>query len=241
MSEELSNVYADTERAESYARLEFPGTYLLAYRDIPRLLEKHVTGTRAIDFGCGTGRSTRFLKSHGYDAVGVDIAADMVQHAKQLDKDGRYLVIGDGDLCSIDDESFDVVLSVFTFDNIIGDDKKTDILRSLRRKLRPGGKIVSLVSTPEIYVNEWASFTTGEFTENKGAKHGDTVRIVMTDVEDARPIVDTVCTDAAYRRIFESVQLTVLEAHRPLGTAEDGIEWKNELTIPPWCIYVLGR
>ena len=35
MTDDFSNVYADAERAASYADLEFPGTYYLAYRDLP--------------------------------------------------------------------------------------------------------------------------------------------------------------------------------------------------------------
>ncbi|MBD3299394.1 MAG: hypothetical protein GF341_12105, partial [candidate division Zixibacteria bacterium] len=67
MTDAFDNVYADDQRAESYAKLEFPGTYYLAYRDIPELLKTHVTGRKALDFGCGTGRSTRFLKALGFD------------------------------------------------------------------------------------------------------------------------------------------------------------------------------
>ena len=60
---DFTNVYEDTKRSESYAKLEFPGTYYLAYRDIPGIISKHVKGKNALDFGCGTGRSTRFLKN----------------------------------------------------------------------------------------------------------------------------------------------------------------------------------
>ncbi|MEE8632751.1 MAG: class I SAM-dependent methyltransferase, partial [Candidatus Bathyarchaeia archaeon] len=59
---EFSNVYEDSERAEAYSKLEFPGTYYLAYRDLPKIISDHVKGREALDFGCGTGRSTRFLK-----------------------------------------------------------------------------------------------------------------------------------------------------------------------------------
>ena len=54
------NVYEDTVRAEAYSRLEFPGTYFLAYRDLPAILGCHVAGRRAVDFGCGAGRSRSF-------------------------------------------------------------------------------------------------------------------------------------------------------------------------------------
>ena len=68
------NSYEDTARADAYAGLEFPGTYYLAYRDLPRIISDNISGRRALDFGCGTGRSTRFLKQLGFTAIGVDIA-----------------------------------------------------------------------------------------------------------------------------------------------------------------------
>ena len=78
------NVYEDDVRAESYAHLGFPGTYFLAYRDVPAVLQRHAQGRRAVDFGCGTGRSTRFLREHGFDVLGVDISPQMIALARQL-------------------------------------------------------------------------------------------------------------------------------------------------------------
>jgi hypothetical protein len=55
MSAGFVNVYDDRARAAAYARLEFPGTYYLAFRDLPAILAEHVQGRQAVDFGCGTG------------------------------------------------------------------------------------------------------------------------------------------------------------------------------------------
>jgi len=68
----FSNVYDDAGRAEAYATLEFPGTYYLAYLDLPAIIAQHVSGRNALDFGCGAGRSTRFLKKLGFKAIGID-------------------------------------------------------------------------------------------------------------------------------------------------------------------------
>ena len=91
------NVYEDTKRAAAYSKLEFPGTYYLAYRDLPKIILEHVKGRKAIDFGCGTGRSTRFLKKLGFDTVGVDIAEEMIKRAREMDspdpgKDCRFVL-----------------------------------------------------------------------------------------------------------------------------------------------------
>ncbi len=63
----FANCYEDGARAEAYATLEFKNTYHLAYRDIPAILGAHVRGRKSVDFGCGTGRSTRFLRQLGFE------------------------------------------------------------------------------------------------------------------------------------------------------------------------------
>lgn len=62
MELKFENSWGNELRAGSYSKLEFPNTYYLAYRDIPEIISRHITGKLAVDFGCGTGRSTRFLK-----------------------------------------------------------------------------------------------------------------------------------------------------------------------------------
>ncbi len=58
MNRTFGNVYEDDERARAYATLQFPGTYYLGFRDLPALIRRYNHGRRALDFGCGTGRST---------------------------------------------------------------------------------------------------------------------------------------------------------------------------------------
>jgi len=112
------NVYNDKVRAEAYDRLEFPGTYYLAYRDLPAIISNHAQGRKAIDFGGGTGRSTRFLRTLGFDVVGVDISEHMLTLARKRDPDGEYRLVADGNLDEFAAGTYDLVLSAFTFDNI---------------------------------------------------------------------------------------------------------------------------
>jgi SAM-dependent methyltransferase len=240
VSESFSNVYADRERADAYAQLEFPGTYFLAFRDLPTLIRKHVTGRIALDFGCGTGRSTRFLRDLGFDVLGVDIAAEMLERAREQDPRGRYELVGDGDLSRLPNGSFDFILAAFTFDNIPTLERKQALLRALATLLTSTGRFVNLVSDPAIYVHEWTSFSTRDFPANRLAKSGDRVRIVMLDVPDKRPVEDVVCSDADYRRMYARAGLVVHEMHQPLGRSDEGVAWVSETTVAPWSIYVLG-
>ena len=240
MSENFQNVYADDTRAAAYAGLEFPGTYYLAFRDLPDLLQRHIRGRTALDFGCGTGRSTRFLKKLGFDTVGVDIADAMLVRARELDPAGDYRLVGDGDLAGLPAVSFDLALATFTFDNIPTLERKATLLGGLRRLLRPSGRVVMVVSTPEVYLHEWVSFSTRDFPENRASLAGGPVRIVMLDVGDRRPVEDVVCPGAAYQMLFTRAGLEVLEQHQPLGKGSDGIAWISESTVAPWAIYILA-
>ena len=237
----FSNVYDDDARAIAYASLQYPGTYFLAYRDLPGIIADHVSGREALDFGCGAGRSTRFLKQLGFHTIGVDISASMIRLARSSDPDGTYHQVADGDLGALRGARFDLVLSAFAFDNIPGVEKRRDLLAALRRLLAPGGRIVLLGSTPDIYLHEWASFTTRDFPENRAAKSGERVRIIMKDVADQRPIVDLIWFHEDYVALFAAAELQLVAQYTPLGRRDDGREWISETTIAPWVIYVLGE
>lgn len=233
-----SNVYADDERARSYSLLEFPGTYGLAFRDLPELFARHVTGRRAVDFGCGTGRSSRFLRGLGFTVIGVDVSAAMLERARSIDPAGDYRLVPDGDLGIAGNGAHDLVLSAFPFDNIPADRKEV-VLRAMRGLLAAGGRIVNLVSAAEIYWHEWVSFTTEDFPENRTARSGEGVRIVMLDVPDRRPVQDVLCTAEDYCELYARTGLRLLETHRPLATGKEDVAWKSEITVSPWAIHVL--
>lgn len=257
----FSNCYADVARAEAYATLEFKNTYHLAYRDLPAILTAHVRGRKSLDFGCGAGRSTRFLRQLGFEVTGVDIAEDMIRKARELDPSGDYRLLpnddvsGD-DLSAFPSASYDLVLAAFTFDNIAdkhidsknipgknndrqNNDGKLRILHDLRRLLKQNGKLVPIVSRPEIYLHEWASFSTKDFPENRCAKSGDKVRIIVTDHADPRPVEDILCTDESYREIFGQARLRLLQKYEPLARKDEPYGWVSEREIAPWAVYVL--
>lgn len=237
----FKNAYEDARLAEAYSRLAFPGTYHLAYRDLPQILREHVRGTIALDFGCGAGRSTRFLREQGFEVVGVDIAADMIERARAADPRGDYRRIRDGDLRAFGPESFDLVFSAFTFDNIPGKSHKVGLFKELGRVLRRKGRFVNLVSSPDIYVHEWASFSTAAFPENRHARSGDIVRIVNTAIDDARPVEDVLWTHEAYEEVYRDAGLEIGGTYKPLAGGDEPFTWVNETRIAPWVIYVLSR
>ena len=235
------NVYEDAKRAESYSRLEFPGTYYLAFRDLPGIISTHVSGRKAIDFGCGAGRSTKFLRKLGFDTIGIDISEEMLKIAREIDPRGEYRLVDGADFHEIERGSRDLVLSAFTFDNIPTRERKVKIFAGLAGLLTTGGAIVNLVSSPDIYTHEWASFTTKDFPQNKWAKSGDKVKIIMTDVDDRRPVEDVVWSDEAYREVYRASGFEAVGKYAPLAREDEPYDWVSETRIAPWVIYVLKR
>ncbi|BDU74332.1 class I SAM-dependent methyltransferase [Mesoterricola silvestris] len=231
----FANAYDDAVRAAAYARLTFPGTYHLAFRDLPDLLG---APGRALDFGCGAGRSTRFLKELGFQAEGVDLSEAMLAEARVRDPEGRYLRVPDGDLSPLAGRRYDRILSAFTFDNVTC---KGALLRQLADLLEPGGRLLNLVSSEELYRLEWASFSTAAFPGNRAPAEGDRVYTVMKDVPDARPVTDIFCPERAYLALYGAAGLVRVQAHRPLGRPEEPFAWINETRVAPWRIDVLAR
>jgi SAM-dependent methyltransferase len=236
---EFRNVYEDGMRAQSYANLEFPGTYYLAFRDLPAIIHDYSKGGTALDFGCGTGCSTRFLRGLGFHPVGVDISREMIAHALERDPAGDYRHIQERDLHSLTPHLFDLILSPFTFDNISTMEKKVEIFHSFKSLLKDSGCIIHLVSSPEIYTHEWTSFSTRNFPQNRNSKSGERVWIVMLDVEDQRPVEDIFWTDEDYAEVFQRSGFKTIRKHRPLGDPSEPFQWVSETTISPWVIYVL--
>jgi ubiquinone/menaquinone biosynthesis C-methylase UbiE len=139
------------------------------------------------------------------------------------------------------DQAYDLVLSVFTFDNIPTIEKKEVIFKEFGRLLDRGGRIIILVSAPEIYTHEWTSFTTRDFPENTHARSGDKVKIIMKDVQDKRPVEDILWTNEAYQEGFKRAGLEVLKKYTPLAKENEPYEWINETRIAPWVIYVIKK
>ena len=237
----FTNCYEDATRAEAYAQLGFANTYYLAYRDLPVIIREHVAGTRAIDFGCGTGRSTRFVRQLGFDVTGVDIASNMIAKAKELDPGGDNRLAEGDDFTELQPCTYDLVISLFTFDNIPGSDTKVRLFHDLGALLNASGTMISVVSSPEIYLHEWASFSTKDFPENQFARYGDKVKIITTDFADARPAEDVLWTDDAYREVYARAGLQLIETYKPLATGDELYNWVNETKIAPWVIYLLRR
>jgi SAM-dependent methyltransferase len=94
---------------------------------------------RVLDMGCGTGWTTEFLHRSGYEAVGVDIAADMIELGRSVqERQDITFVVADYESMA-DLQGFDAVLF---FDSLHHADDERAALAAAYRALVPGGRVV---------------------------------------------------------------------------------------------------
>ena len=230
-----TNDYSDT--ADDYGRAEFTGTMYLAFRDVPWLISQHAAGGRALDYGCGAGRSSRLLKRLGFEVTGVDISDAMLDTARELDPAGEYLKIEPAHL-PFPDGSFDLAFSSLVFFEIPTVAGMTEAAAEIRRVLKSGGVFILLIGAEELYAREWLTVKV-DYPENRDCKSGDAVRVFLTEV--GLELVDYYWSDADYRKAFAGAGLTVVRLHQPMGSPEDGYPWINEHKVPPFSIYVARK
>jgi ubiquinone/menaquinone biosynthesis C-methylase UbiE len=102
------------------------------------------TGINVLDLGCGDGTTAIPAAKAGANVQGVDIAENLVAAGNKRIKEERLtnISIREGDatnLQEIDDESFDLVVSIF---GAMFAQKPFDVAKEMVRVTRRGGRIV---------------------------------------------------------------------------------------------------
>lgn len=95
-------------------------------------------GARILDYGCGYGRVAAMLQEQGYEVVGVDAAAAMIEKARGLFPELSFRQIAPPGV-PFDDGSFDAALLFAVLTCIPADDDQRAVVDELRRVVRPGG------------------------------------------------------------------------------------------------------
>ena len=106
------------------------------------------------ELGCGTGSITRRLRDRGYDMIGIDASAEMLQKARDHEKKGDESILY---LCQ-DMREFELygtvaaVVSVCdSLNYITGDGELSDVFGLVSNYLEPGGLFVFDMRTPYYY------------------------------------------------------------------------------------------
>lgn len=223
--------------AKEYSKLGIKDTFYLGFRDIPILIREYVKGKKALDFGCGSGRSTRFLKKLGFKTIGVDINQEMINEAKKLDSDGEYYLIKNNSIPS-KESSFDLILIFAVLMEVSSKKEMKKIFSELNRVLKKEGILIIVTDAENMYKHDCASFIYS-FPENKNIKSGMKVKIGFRETDII--FHDYYWTEKDYKEVFSETGFEILELHKPLATGKEPFKWYSETKYPHFAIYVLKK
>jgi SAM-dependent methyltransferase len=99
-------------------------------------------GDIVLDIGCGVGRLTRVLAERGRHVHAIDVSAEMLAQARELNAHLENISWHQGDgatLQPIEDASIDAVVSHVVFQHIPDPQVTLGYVREIGRVLRPGG------------------------------------------------------------------------------------------------------
>ncbi len=163
-----------TRSNDPYSRLEY--RRLIAWperirREWPLLEEVLAHGSskrgpsrRLLDLGCGTGEHARFLIEQGFEVVGIDASASMIEQALELPQRGTNegppglaFVHGDvSQLGSLTEGRFDGAICLGnTLPHIKTDQALEDFLHGLRRRLSSAASwVLQLLNYQRIFARQ---------------------------------------------------------------------------------------
>ncbi len=236
---EINEINDQQENVSKYAKFEIEGTSWLSFRDVPQLIQKYVKGTKTLDYGCGAGRSTRFLKSLGLDVIGVDISQKFLKEACKLDNKTHYCFIENSKIPAID-ESYDLVFSSHVLLVVPTKQEMAVLFKEIHRVLKKGGIFIAVTGSEEMHSprRKWISYET-DFPENYNPKSGSPVKLHIKGVNVV--FYDYNWTYKDYVSLLEDNGFEVLETHFPIGKEGEHYTWKSEKYHSPYIVYVVRK
>jgi len=105
-------------------------------------------GKTLLDVGCGSGQTAIPAAKKGIKVYGVDIAENLVQHARQralIAKLNAFFDVGDAEDLPYENNKFDVVISLI---GAMFAPRPDQVVREFARVLKPGGQLIMANWTP---------------------------------------------------------------------------------------------
>jgi SAM-dependent methyltransferase len=237
-----------------YAQKQLTGTLYLAFRDIPQILQRYSLLNRqscvaALDFGCGTGVSTRYLQSlrclfkHGIDIQGVDVSADMLNLARQADPHGSYILLYNHHI-PFPHASYDFIFSSFVLFEFATKEQMQQTLQEIKRIMKKDAIFIAVTGSADAYKrdNQWVSLRV-DFPQNDQLRSGDLGRVDFVMNDQTLTFQNYYWTEKDYQDVFQAAGLSLCETLHPLGNKHEETmlswQWKSETTLSPYYIFVL--
>lgn len=125
----------------------FKNLYLAGIRDqaLATSLSVVAPGEYVLDFGCGSGSSTKGLLAAGHPTLGIDIAQDLLRHARRRCKGQQAAFVAyDGETLPLLPACVSATAIYVVLSYVVDDDAATKLLGEIRTVMQPGARIAMI-------------------------------------------------------------------------------------------------
>lgn len=230
---------ASTQEAENFISAKVTVSTYISNRDLDPFFSK-LSGRKALDFGSGLGFSTDFLNRKGFIVDGVDINQAMIQQAKKNYPHLNFKLTSRDEPIPFENDSFDLVFSSLVLFEMESLENLVNYLKEATRVLKDGGLFVASTGSAELYnpQRDWGTLNS-DFPENYDLKSGKLVKIHLNALNVS--FVDYYWTEEDYRKAFRSAGLHICDFLSPIGKQGEGYNWKDELRVAPYWVFVAAK
>lgn len=231
-----SGAVHDVLQANKYSQTHQSPHRFLAYRDFSKLIRNFGNINRVLDFGSGTGASTAYLFNNGYDAVGVDKSPAMIKEAKLNFPELQFADVAELKAMG----AFDLVFSSFVLFELSTKEEIKSYLNLASLALRDEGVFIGITGSENLHQKNrtWLCFDV-DYQENVHPNSGDIVKLGLIDPK--MEFCDYYWKESDYRECFHNSNLEIIQIYYPLGLEDELFEWKDELSISPFVVFLAKK
>jgi ubiquinone/menaquinone biosynthesis C-methylase UbiE len=231
MSEVQRHFSYSNESAASYSTLGISGTtYELGFRQVAKFLGR-CDGKSLLDFGCGTGRSTRFLQAlHPRYILGVDHNKEMLVQARKVSTIAKFQLIGRR--IPTRNDVFDAAISCSVFVEMRTKSEMFAACREIFRVLKPNSPLVIMSTNPAAFA---ASFHNFSYSAPSTVSSGDVVTCVVHSDDRSFEILDTYWALLDYRIALRTAGFRLRDIAFPRANQSPGLN-TDESRVAPFAV-----
>lgn len=215
------------ENAVIYSQLGVIGTtYEVSFNEMLHLLGP-LQGKKLLDFGSGTGRSTRLLKTSGADEViGVDHDINMINEAKKNSPSGVYFELVRNNLIPLLDNSIDAAVTAHVWVEMKSLQEMQQSANEIYRVLKKGGQFIVVTTSPHSIGYDYVSY---RYKKRKNLKSGEPI-ICIVKGDKPFEIDDIYWEEKDILQVLRNAGFKQLTVSYPICSGEG---WLDETKIAP--------
>jgi ubiquinone/menaquinone biosynthesis C-methylase UbiE len=192
-----------------------------------------LTGLSVVDVACGEGFYTRLLCQKGASKVtGVDLSGKMIELARKQEAEcnqGIVYLVGDARLMTLPDK-YDVAVSAYLLNYARNRVELQDMCAGVARCLRPGGRFVTVNSSPALDFSTSPSYRKYGFETSVVGKWQEGAPIKWTFfLEDSSFEIENYHLDvAAHEEALNLAGFATIRWHTPRLSTEGNAAFGND-------------